>query len=299
MPTDNAATDYPSAEPPAVLPKTPEVRAPVGACDAHVHMLAGVAEHPLWEKRSENPADGLDFEAWLDTFLAHLNVLGCSRTLIVHSILYGTDNSVTLQAVKRLGDAARGVCLVPDDVTDAVLDDMADANMVAVRLNYVHGGVLTWDGAKAMAPRLAERGMHVQMLAHADRHLEELEEDVRAMPVPVVFDHAGWPADGVNPSHPGFDALTRLMADGHAYVKLSGLYRFTDSPFEASDALIDRLARANPERCLWGSDWPHIMLNGAGMPDAGVLLDAFHRVVTDDVARHRILVENPAKLFRF
>jgi predicted TIM-barrel fold metal-dependent hydrolase len=70
-------------------------------------------------------------------------------------------------------------------------------------------------------------------------------------------------------------------------------------PYDACDELVAALVAANPERCLWGSDWPHLMLADADMPIAARLLDAFDRVVTDDATRQRILVENPAALFGF
>jgi predicted TIM-barrel fold metal-dependent hydrolase len=276
----------------------PQHRAPDGACDTHVHILAG-NDFPLWEGRAESPAKGLGLDDWLTRYRSHLASLGCTRGVIVHSILYGTDNAVTVEALRRMGDGFRGVGLLPDGASGTELDQFAAWNMAAVRLNYVHGGVLSWDGAKAMAPALADRGLHIQMLAHADLHIAGLEDDIRALPVDVVFDHIGWPAGALDANHPGILALCRLLEAEHAWVKLSGLYRVSNAPYADTDAIVAALIRANPNRCVWGSDWPHIMLNGAEMPMGGALLDAFDRVVPDDTARRRILVENPAKLYRF
>lgn len=282
--------------PPSGAPKT---KAPPGACDAHVHILAGATEYPLWEGRVENPAPGPDLDGWLALYRAHLDALGCTRGLIVHSIFYGTDNSVTVEAVRRMGPGFKGVGLMPDGAVDAELDRFADQQMVAVRLNYVHGGVLTWDGAKAMAPTLRDRGLHIQMLAHADLHIAELAADIRSLPVEVVFDHIGWPAADRRVDSAGFQALCNLLAEGRVWVKLSALYRLCNAPYDDVAELVAALVDANPERCLWGSDWPHIMLAEAQMPQAAQLLDAFHDVVTDTAMRHRILVENPARLFGF
>ena len=293
--------EVPSAErragpAPAEAPKLPTTGAPVGACDAHVHMLAGAAERPLWDDRVEDPAPGLGFEDWLGRLRHQMDLLGFHRVVIVQSILYGTDNAVALDAVRRFGDAARLVALATQDATDEHLDALRDAGAVAVRLNYVHGGVLSWEGALALAPRLADRGMHLQMLLHADAHMEEVAGDLADLPVPLVIDHAGWPKDM---GAPGVERLCGLLAEGRAWVKLSGVYRFAEPPWTAADPLIRRLVEANPERCLWGSDWPHIMLNGAEMPDAGLLLDAFMRAVPDPGHRQRVLVDNPAALFGF
>jgi predicted TIM-barrel fold metal-dependent hydrolase len=261
-------------------------------------MLAG-PEFPLWDGRAENPAPGLDLDEWLSLYQTHLETLGCTRGVIVHSIFYGTDNAVTIEAVNRLGDGFRGVGLLPDGATAADLDAFAGWDMAAVRLNYVHGGVLSWDGAKAMAPGLADRGLHIQMLAHADQHMVGLEADIMALPVDVVFDHIGWPAGPLDANSAGITALCRLLSAEKAWIKLSGLYRVCNAPYTDSDAIVAALIDANPERCLWGSDWPHIMLNGAEMPQSGALLDALDRVVPDDSIRQQILVDNPARLYRF
>lgn len=297
------AVEVPAAEPPTGpgpdhAPKIPTVRAPVGACDTHVHMLAGPSEYPLWSGRVEDPERGRSYEDWLSLLREHLDILGCTRVVVVHSVLYGTDNAVTLDTVRRLGPSmARAVALASEDATDEHLDRLRQAGAVALRLNLVHGGVLSWEGAKALAPRLAERGMHLQMLLHADEHLEALADDIAALPVPVVLDHAGWPRD---PTAPGVETMRRLLAQGDAWVKLSGAYRFARPPYAEADELLRGLVEANPERCLWGSDWPHIMLGeGVERPDAGVLLDAFMRAVEGSEHRQRVLVDNPAALYGF
>jgi len=259
--------------------------------------MAGADEFPLWDGRVENPAAGHTLNDWLDLYRVHLRTLGCTRGLIVHSIFYGTDNAVTVEAVRRMGDGFKGVGLLPDGASDAQLDQFADWNMVAVRLNYVHGGVLSWDGAKAMAPALAERGLHIQMLAHADRHMEDIADDVRTLPCPVVFDHLGWPADQMAPDSPGFKALCALLAEGHAYVKLSAPYRMCDAPYSKMAACTAALIQANPERCVWGSDWPHVMLNGAEMPQGSALLDAIDARIPNAAARQAIFVDTPKRLF--
>jgi predicted TIM-barrel fold metal-dependent hydrolase len=289
----------PRAAPPTATPVPPKAPIPPGACDSHVHIVGGAADFPLWEGRVEDPAEG-DFEAWMARLAAHLAALGMARVVVVHSILYGGDNAITLEATRRLGpERARAIALVRDDASEAALDALAAAGVAGVRLNYVHGGLLSWEGAIALAPRLAARGMHLQMLMQADAHAEDLEEAVRALPVPVVFDHIGWPDLAKGTSGPGFRALCRMVAEGHAYVKLSGLYRVCDAPYAVAADHVAALVAANPERCLWGSDWPHLMLADAKMPDAGALLNAFLDVVPGHDTRQRILSGNPAALYGF
>ncbi len=60
----------------------------------------------------------------------------------------------------------------------------------------------------------------------------------------------------------------------------------------------DALLRANPERLMWGTDWPHPRIEG-DMPDAGRLLDLFQQWTPDQETRRRILAANPAHLYGF
>lgn len=216
--------------------------------------MGGVDEFPLWDGRVENPAPGLDLDGWIALYRDHLATMGFVRGLIVHSIFYGTDNTVTKKALSRLGPNFKGVGLLPDGAIDADIAAFARANMVAVRLNYVHGGVLSWKGAVEMAPALAAHGLHIQMLLHADLHIEDLANEIRALPVPLVIDHLGWPNGALDPDSAGFQTLCALMAEGHVYTKLSAPYRMCDAPYDAAAKCTAALIAANPERCLWGND---------------------------------------------
>ncbi|MEP4806525.1 MAG: amidohydrolase family protein, partial [Hyphomicrobiales bacterium] len=183
----------PQAESPVETPTSPNIRPPANACDTHVHMVGGPDDFPLWEGRVENPASG-SFETWLERYRQHLDVLGFSRGVIVHSILYGDDNSITAATVKALGaERFRGIGLVRDEANDVALDKLVSQSMAGIRLNYVHGGVLSFDGVLSMAPRLQERGLHLQMLVNAHKHMQDVASGVRALSIPVVFDHIAWP----------------------------------------------------------------------------------------------------------
>ncbi|MEM1387893.1 MAG: amidohydrolase family protein [Pseudomonadota bacterium] len=288
----------PHGIPPIDPPSHPTATLPEGIADTHFHMLAADEDFPLWEHRVEDPAPGRDFADWIATFKTHCAALGVTRGVVVHTILFGGDNAVTLATAERLGPGFASICLVEDGASDATLDALADAGCRGVRLNYVHGGILSWDGAKALAPKLAERGMHIQMLMNADKHMAEIAPDLPGLPCPVVFDHIGWPDLSAGVDEPGFQGLVDAVTRGDAWVKLSGLYRLCAAPFSAADAHVAALAQANPARCLWGSDWPHIMLADATTPDSGTLLDAFARAVPDPAIQRQILVDNPAVLYR-
>jgi predicted TIM-barrel fold metal-dependent hydrolase len=57
----------------------------------------------------------------------------------------------------------------------------------------------------------------------------------------------------------GFSALLEALRDGNLYVKLSAPYRCSnDQPrYDDLETAARAMIAANPDRVLWGSDWPH------------------------------------------
>jgi predicted TIM-barrel fold metal-dependent hydrolase len=49
---------------------------------------------------------------------------------------------------------------------------------------------------------------------------------------------------------------------------------------------------------VWGSDWPHVHF-AKPMMKTGPLLDLLARWAPDETIRHKILVDNPARLYDF
>jgi predicted TIM-barrel fold metal-dependent hydrolase len=58
------------------------------------------------------------------------------------------------------------------------------------------------------------------------------------------------------------------------------------------------LLAAAPERCVWGTDWPHTSL-AADVPDDGGLFDLLGEWAPEEALRRRVLAENPAALYGF
>ena len=87
------------------------------------------------------------------------------------------------------------------------------------------------------------------------------------------------------------------MESGRAWVKLCA-YR---NLLNVDDAELGRpfheaLLAANPQRLLWGSDWPHLRVTPA--PDTAALLEQFKRWTNDQQLVDQILVGNPETLYR-
>jgi D-galactarolactone isomerase len=226
--------------------------------------------------------------------------LGITRAIVVQPTGYGFDNRCTLEGMAALGPGARGVAVVPPDVGDAELQRLTDAGIRGVRFHMQPGGVLPWDVLEGLAAKAQAFGWHVQLQLDG-RELPQHEARLAKLPCPLVVDHVGkFGQPGATPEHAGFKVLLRLLDAGNCWVKLSAPYETSKvGPPRYDDvrALARALAKSNPERCLWASNWPHP--NQKVVPATAAMLDLLLDWVDDAATRSRILVDNPAELYGF
>jgi predicted TIM-barrel fold metal-dependent hydrolase len=289
--------------------KTPvNFRLPAGACDCHVHVFPDPAHFPFWSGRGYTPP-----VATASDLLALQRALHLDRVVIVTPSVYGTDNAATLDGMRQLGrKRARGVAVIGPETTKAQIAAMDKAGIRGIRVNLESNGVT--DPAAAAANLDAAVGFikhtrwHMQFYARLPV-LAALKERLAAMPMPAVFDHFAGAKAALGVDQPGFEVVLDLVRSGKAYVKISGAYRASD---EAPDypkvaALARALIAANPDRIVWGSDWPHpgppwklpTDVNQPFPVDDGRLLNLLAEWAPDPATRHKILVDNPARLYGF
>jgi predicted TIM-barrel fold metal-dependent hydrolase len=187
--------------------------------------------------------------------------------------------------------------VVDEGFGDAALAELDRRGTRGVRFNAVSGNGAPLDQMEALARRIAPLGWHLQVFVRG-RELPDLAPRLAALPVPVVVDHMGGVRAEEGVEAPGFQALLRLLGTGRAWVKLSGYRISARPPFEDAAPFARALLRAAPERCVWGTDWPHPSLSD-WMPEDGHLLDLLGDWAPGDALRRRVLVENPAELYGF
>jgi D-galactarolactone isomerase len=272
----------------------PATAAPANACDAHMHILDARFPHvaPVIEG------------ATVDDYRLLQALTGTTRTVVVQPRPFGTDNAVTLDAIRRLGlDRTRGVAVVRPDITDAELQRLHDGGIRGIRFS-LHTPVLAavgFDMVELLARRVHAWGWHLQLHWSADQLVEHAAL-LRRLPTPLVFDHLARlpPADGT--AHPAFDLARAFLDAGRAWVKLSGAYLDSRLPPGQGHADMDAVARAwvraAPERLVWGSDWPHTT-ETRHKPDDAALFDLLAHWTMDEHTRLRVLVDNPAELYGF
>jgi 2-pyrone-4,6-dicarboxylate lactonase len=298
----NETNEPPRIAGPVAHPRRPAEMPVAGAWDTHAHIFGPVDRFPFAPGRGYTPP-----EAPVEAFIALHDHLGIARGVIVQGNAHGLDNTVVLDALARFPDRFRGVAITDTRIAPVTLREWHRLGMRGLRFHlFPPGGKPTMvrgvgiDVFEAFRPVMRELGWIMQTWCD-HRVLPEVEGLLRevAQEMPVVLDHILHMPAECGTSDPGFQALLRLVGEGIVHVKLSAPYRLSQRypDYEDAEPFHTALLRANPERLLWGTDWPHPQIAAELMPDDGQLVDLFHRWTPDIRDRRRILVETPARLF--
>jgi predicted TIM-barrel fold metal-dependent hydrolase len=217
----------------------------------------------------------------------------------LRSNVYGSDSRATIDALAETGGAFRGVALVRPELDDATLEQLSAAGTCGASGSISSfPGELGLEDVERIAPRLARLGWHVQMLTSMGR-LPEIAPRLLALPLDVVIDHMGLPRSEADLATPGLARMLDLLSSGRVWVKLSApYYGHDDAPaYALATAVARRLLAANPERMLFGTNWPHP--HADPVPDEGVLVDWIAAVTDHPAGLRQVLVDNPARLYGF
>ncbi len=276
-------------------PSKPKLRLPPGACDTHFHVFGPQKRFPFAPERSYTPTCDAPKE---NLFALHKH-LGIERGVVVQSAAHGFDNSAAADLLAA-NKHYRGVALLPANAPTADLERLDKQGFRGVRFHYM-GHIAKGDSIEdvlAMTTRLAEIGWHLQIHMEGYR-IAELSPALARSPVPVVIDHMGRVDASKGTGHADFQALLALLKHRHVWVKVSGSERISRraSPWPDAAPFARKLVEQCPERCVWGSDWPHPNL--AAVPDDGVLVDLIEKMAPSEAERRALLVDNPARLYGF
>lgn len=258
-----------------------------GACDCHMHIFGPYDTYPLSAERALTPS-----EALYDDYVPMIRTIGVERVIVVQPSIFGTDNRCTLDSSERLGDASRAVVAIEGDIAEEEVAAMHARGARGVRINPAVRGGLPLAQFAPVAERIKPYGWHIQFFIDA-RTLPDLADTISRLDIPVVFDHMARIQEDSGIEEEGFRLLLDLMRDGKAWVKLSSaLYAPDDALAERAHCLVE----ANPDRVVWGTDWPHAGFKAPTMND-GDLFDLLGVWARDEATRRRILVDNPTALY--
>ncbi len=284
------------AVPNSVGTELPRLKAPPGACDCHHHIYDAMRFPPKDRGPQFQP------NARVEEYRLLQRRIGTTRNVIVTPAAYVDNNSITLDAIARIGANARGVALLTTAVTDAELKRLTDGGVRGVRFSQNPPTVTsTFDMIEPLAKRVMAFGWHVQLLLPADR-IAAAEDLWGRLPNTLVFDHLGHLPEPQGITHPAYGVIRRLIDKGKTWVKISGAYIDTKSgppDYADSTKVAQAWVTAAPERVVWGSDWPHPSLPAGKKPDDAALFDLLLRWAPNERERNRILVDNPQTLYGF
>jgi len=280
-------------------PRRPRVKLPAGSVDTHVHVFEpGYALSP---DRGYNPPPSTLKD------LRHLHsTLGIDRVVFTQPSVYGTDNSAILNASVALNQerAERARSVVALDMTFSETDlaslDRLGARGIRLNTDNKGGMPIAFSDIPELCARIKPFNWHLEFL-FPGKDIVELMRVFESLTVPMSIAHFAYQPASAGVKAPGFQALLELARRGNTWIKISGANRVSRGdlpPYDDVKPLAHALIEAAPEHIMWGTDWPHPNKYQVN-PNDGDLVDALGDWVTDAALLKKILVDNPAKFYRF
>ena len=287
---------------PTYLPFNPDPRAPrrplpKGACDSQFHVLGDPSTYPV--------RPGAMYEMPTATVQAALHMhrtLGIEHGVIVQPTTYGADHQVTLDGLKIAGPGYRGCAnaAVFQEMDDAYIARLDAAGVNGARFSRGSLGIELTDAALDRAfARIRELGWYAKVQPETDG-IATVVRRYEMLDVPVLLDHLGRPDPVKGKADPNVRKIISLLQRGNVWVMLSLVEKIskTGPPWDDVIPIARAIIEAAPDRVVWASDWPH-PVSVKQPPNEGDLIDFLDRCTADDTERRKILVENPAALFKF
>ena len=275
-------------------PSKPRFVPPPGAVDAHCHVFGPMAQFPFSAKAKYLPED-----AGPEMLFALRDHLGFSKNVIVQASCHGSDNSATLDAIAKSDGKARGVAVVDPAISEDQLAALHEGGMRGIRFNFLKRLVDNAPKDKFLeVSRRLPAGWHVVIYFEADI-LDELRPFLDAIPVPLVIDHMGRPDVTRGPHGPDMKAFRALLdsrADIHFKPTCPDRLDPAGDPWNAFAEAVRPLVEDYPDRCIWGTDWPHPNMQD-NVADDGHLVDMIPRIAPTEALQRKLLIDNPTALY--
>ncbi|VCU71653.1 4-sulfomuconolactone hydrolase [Pigmentiphaga humi] len=286
--------DYFSFDP---HPRAPSRKLPPHACDSQFHVFGPADRYPV------APGSAYQMPTATAGRALHMHAtLGFERGVIVQSTTYGANCQNILDGLAAAGPGYRGCAhaAVLKEQTDSYLSTLHDAGVRGARFTRAGlGSSLEAKDIERALARAQELGWYVKLQPEMNG-LAETISPFRHLDVPLIIDHMGRPDPEAGDADPSLRCVLDMLAEGNTWVMLSLPEKIsrTGPPWDDASKIARRLVETAPNRCIWGSDWPH-PVSVKQPPNEADLVEFLYRCVPDDSALTRILVDNPAHLFQF
>jgi 2-pyrone-4,6-dicarboxylate lactonase len=285
-------------------------RLPLLSCDAHLHVFGDAREYPVHNPKAlYAPPEACNLAAIQSLH----RELGIERAVFVQPTAYGTNHNVLHDVLKAdTRNRYRGVAIVDDTVSDAELARLDAAGVNCARFNFGGQFKLAPD-CRALQRNLArvrELGWRVKFFGMGD-DLLAVESELRALDMPAMIDHFGGVDFGRGLDQPVVRLVLDLLKKDNWWIGVSNgdLRSKQGAPWGDAVPFGRAYVQAAPERCMWGTDWPHVHRFTHPDPHAPeptidaafemARVDLARRFVDSDEQWERLLVHNPAAFFGF
>ena len=293
--------DLPYALPPDPNTKAPSFEMPDKACDTHFHIFGPPDRFPFAETRRYNPP-GAPIEHYQNV----QKLTGLTRAIAVQPTAHGMDNSAILHAVAQSDGNMRAVVRFNDKTTDAELEALHEAGTRGARFSLMSDRPGSSEMIEHAIPRMQKLGWSLVLHVETD-HFIDNEAFIRNIPIPTIIDHMARCRPVYGLDQPGFKLLLDLLKDDRFWVKICSVDKISDTPQARVDSglpfsdvipLGQAVVEAAPDRVIWGTDWPHgNTFTPGGIPNEGDLLDLISAMARNKAYLHKILVDNPNRLY--
>lgn len=284
--------------PPDPNPRKPRFTPPPGTCDTHFHVFGPPEVFPYVESRLYTPP-----AAPIEHYLSMAKAIGMERGVLVVPAVHGFENAVMHDALAKADGRLRGMIRANPNLSEADNRALHAQGVRGIRFNFVQqlGGEFDADTMSRIVSRI--RGLPWAVDFHIEAELiEKNAELLGRIDMPVVIDHFGLVDSRKGLDQSAFRVLLDLVALPHVWVKISGADRrlYAGERYEDIVAMAHALIARAPDRVIWGTDWPHAYVYQAGRQiNDGDLISFMLDFAPDEVARRKILADNPARLFGF
>ncbi|MCW5632920.1 MAG: amidohydrolase family protein [Rubrivivax sp.] len=280
-------------------PRAPSRPPPAGAIDSQFHVLGPADRYPV----RPGAAYEMPSATWEAARRMH-EALGFRRGIVVQTTTYGADHRVVQDGLAALGPGYKGCAnaLVFERATDAELQRLHDAGVRGARFSFRQalGAVLGREAFDRAVAKLRELGWYMKIQPEQNGIVESAHW-FEHLDLPILIDHMGRPDAALGPERdPNIARLRQWLARGNFWVMLSLGEKISKAgaPYDDVVPLARALIDAAPERCVWGSDWPH-PVSRSPPPNDAELLELLYRYARSEQELQRILVDNPSTLFGY
>lgn len=280
-------------------PRKPVKAPPAGTIDSQFHVLGPPEKYPV----RPGAAYEMPTATWEAARRMH-DALGISRGVIVQATTYGADHQVVLDALAALGPGYKGCAnaAVLRERDDAYVQKLHDAGIRGARFTRAGLGISFSPAELDRAiGRIRELGWYIKVQPEAAGFIDQAPQ-FEKLDVPVVIDHMGRPDPEKGRDEPSLAKVVELLKrdSGNFWVMLSLGEKISKqgAPWDDAVPVARACLEAAPDRCIWGSDWPH-PVSKKPPPNDAELLELLYRYVPDEALLKRVLVDNPARLFGF